>query len=246
MAGDALLRQALEAHGGEHRWRAVEQLVARVRSGGFALASRGRPRAFRAYEATITTGRPRVVITPYPAPGRRGVFEGDTVRIETADGRLVAARAGARLAFRRFRRQLWWDRLDALYFAGYALWNYFTTPFLFTRPGFALREGEPWSEAGRTWRRLHVTFPPDVPTHCPEQVFYFDAGGVLQRLDYTAEVFGRWARAAHYCAGHRAFDGLLVPTRRRVHPRAASGRPRPFPTLVWIEVDDVRVITGRR
>lgn len=65
--------------------------------------------------------------------------------------------------------------------------------------------------------------------------------GLLRRLDYTAEVFGSWTRAVHYCHAHRSFGGLVVPTRREVFLRSASGRPRRHPRLVWIDVDRVSV-----
>ncbi|OGK87766.1 MAG: hypothetical protein A2050_17205 [Candidatus Rokubacteria bacterium GWA2_73_35] len=240
-SGDDLLATAVAAHGGPARWREVREVTARLRSGGLALAARGRPRAFRAYEARILTAEPRVVIAPYPRPGLRGVFEARAVRIETEAGATLARREDPRAAFAGLRRALWWDPLDALHFAGYALWNYFTLPFLLLRDGFVLRELPAWEEAGERRRRLHVTFPPDVPTHSREQVLHFDAAGLLRRHDYTAEVFGGWAHAAHYATGHRAFAGLVVPTRRRVYPRRRDGRARPFPTLVWIDVDDVRL-----
>ena len=141
--------------------------------------------------------------------------------------------------FRGLRRALWWDHLDVLYFAGYALWNYLCAPFLFVEPGFVAEEIEPWDEETEQWRRLRVTFPPTVPTHCQEQVFYFDARSLLCRLDYTVEVVGSWVRAAHYCFDHRAFAGLMVPTRRRVVPRRSDGRAYSGPTIVWIEIKDV-------
>jgi hypothetical protein len=34
------------------------------------------------------------------------------------------------LAFASLRHKLWWDRLDILYFAAYAIWTYVSTPFL--------------------------------------------------------------------------------------------------------------------
>ncbi|MFQ5898028.1 MAG: hypothetical protein ACE5JN_07255 [Candidatus Methylomirabilia bacterium] len=67
------------------------------------------------------------------------------------------------------------------------------------------------------------------------------AAGLLRRLDYTAEVFGHWAKAAHYCWEHKEFSGLVIPTRRKVFPRTKTGHPRRYPTLVWIEVDDIVV-----
>ncbi len=236
-----LLTAALEAHGGLTRWRSVREIRARLRSGGFALASKWKPRAFRAYEATISTAEPRVVVAPYPGPGRRGVFETAAVSIESGTGAVLARRGNPRAHFRGLRHALWWDHLDALHFAGYALWNYFTAPFLFLSPGIAAREIEPWEERGERWRRLHVTFPPGLPTHSRDQVFYFDGTGLLRRHDYTAEVFGGWAKAAHYSAEHASSAGLVFPRRRRVYPRRADGRPRPFPTLVWIDVDDLQI-----
>jgi hypothetical protein len=70
---------------------------------------------------------------------------------------------------------------------------------MLARPGFQLCEGEPWRERGETWHRLEATFPPDIPTHCPRQTFYFDERGLLRRLDYTVDVFSRLASAANYC-----------------------------------------------
>jgi hypothetical protein len=227
-----LLDRAIEAHGGMERFEAASEIRAHLRSGGFALASHGKGRALRDYEATIHTREPRTVFDAYPKPGSRGVYEPERVRIESDAGEPLAERHDPRSYFRgSVRRNLWWDHLDLLYFAGYALWNYACSPFLLARPGFETEE----IGAGE----LRVSFPPDVPTHSREQTFHFDEDGLLTRLDYTAEVFGSWAKAAHLCAEHREFDGIMVPTRRRVYPRRRDGRPRPRPTLVWIDVVSV-------
>jgi hypothetical protein len=94
-----LLEQVLEAHGGLEAWTSAGEIEAEIRSGGFALASKGVARPFRHYEATVTVHEPRTVIAPYPRPGSRGVFEGDSVRIEPASG-------GEALAERRRPRDL--------------------------------------------------------------------------------------------------------------------------------------------
>ena len=39
----------------------------------------------------------------------------------------------------------------------------------------------------------------------------------------------------------QSFDGLTVPTRRRVYPRRRSNRRREHPLLVWIDVPRVTV-----
>jgi hypothetical protein len=232
-----LLERAIEAAGGMARWEAATELTARVRSGGLLLATRARRGVLRDYEIRIATRAPRATLAPYPERGRRGVFEAHEVRVETDGGTVVSRRDHPRAAFSgSLRRNLRWDDLDLLYFAGYAMWNYLTTPFLLAAPGFGVRELDPWAPDGERWERLAATFPEEVPTHCREQVLSFDGQARLRRLDYTPEVIGRWARAAHHCGEHREENGLVVPTRRRVVPRARSGRSLPGPTLVRIEI----------
>lgn len=191
-------------------------------------------------QVRISTREPQVWFDDYPGPGLSGEFQGDVaVRIRDGTGAILAQRAEPRAAFRGLRRQLWWDDLDFLYFAGYAIWNYLTAPFLYAHPGCAIDAMAPQGAAGTAWRCLRVRFPPDVPTHCVEQIVHVDEQGRLMRLDYTAEVVGPWARAANVCDDHRWFGGLLFPTRRRVTPRA-FGRVLPRPTLVEIAVHEVR------
>src|SRR5262249_28352714 len=91
-------------------------------------------------EVRFSTDAPRVVFDGFPRPGHRGYFEQGSVRIQTEAGGRSRHRADARQAFSTVRHKLSWDTLDALYFVGYALWNYVSTPFMLTRPGFGLRE----------------------------------------------------------------------------------------------------------
>jgi hypothetical protein len=139
------------------------------------------------------------------------------------------------------RRALRWDSLDAVYFAGYAWWNYLNAPYLLTREGVRVREVEPWRDERETWRRLEAEFPEDLDTHCARQVFYYDRELRLRRHDYTAEVVGRWAHAAHMCADHVEVGGMLFPTTRRVVPRGPGNRPLPFPTLVALQLSEIEV-----
>lgn len=44
------------------------------------------------------------------------------------------------------------------------------------------------------------------------------------------------------CKGHKNFSGLIIPTSRQVLPRKSDGSPQSFPTLVWIEVDQVVIL----
>jgi hypothetical protein len=232
-----LVEEAIAAHGGLQMWEGAGEVTVQLSSGGLAFASKLQGHAVRDVQARISTRGQHVIFAPYPAAGLRGVFEEDgRVRIETDAGELVEDRENARSAFQDLRHKLWWDRLDILYFATYAIWTYVSTPFVFAREDYRVTELDPWVENGERWRCLAVTFPEHVHTHSREQVFYLDTNGLIRRHDYTAEPIGGWAKAAHYCLDHRSFDGLIVPTRRRVYPRKRNNRRRAGPLLVWIEV----------
>jgi hypothetical protein len=239
-----VLERAIAAHGGMDRFEATERLAADLHVGGVALPLRFKRGALADYTGEVSTREPQAVLSPYPGVGRRGVFERDRVRIESADGEVLAERANPRAAFGG-RRHLWWDDLDLLYFGGYALWGYLCAPFIFTREGFEVTEEQPWHEDGETWEGIRVTFPPDVPAHSREQSFWFGPDGLIRRNDYTAEVFGGWAKAAHYCWDHREFDGFMVPTRRRAMPRGPGRRPLRRIAVVTIAIDEVRAPQAR-
>jgi hypothetical protein len=238
-----LLGEVLEAHGGRERWAAASCVRARIRSGGLLLATRARQlRGGAALEVGI--GAPRGSAITDANPDQRAVFDHGEVRIETRDGEVLASRLNPRAEFfgrSGLRRNLRWDMLDATYFAGYAWWNYLNHPYLLTREGMEVRELEAWREDGDTWRRLEARFPPGLDTHSPVQVFYYDRELRLRRHDYTADVIGGLARAAHLCSDHVEVDGLLFPTRRRVLPRGPGNRPLPFPTLVALHLSEIGV-----
>ncbi|CAM4217602.1 hypothetical protein MB901379_02382 [Mycobacterium basiliense] len=241
-----LLDEVVHAHGGMQRWRSVTTLQARVRTGGLLLRTRVPGNRLADYHITVHVQDARTVLDPFPRDGQRGVFEHGSVRIETDEGEVISSRANPRSAFfgrSGMRRNIRWDPLDSVYFAGYAMWNYLSTPYLLTREGVQVQQGDPWLEQGETWRRLNVTFPSHIDTHSPRQTYYFDGRGHLRRHDYIPEVIGHWARAAHYCTEPVPAGGLLFPTRRWVHPIGPGNRSLPIPTLVSIQLADVRVHT---
>jgi hypothetical protein len=240
VSANDLLAETIEAHGGAAYGGAME-ITARVRCGGWAFPMRFKRGALSDVTGTVSTSEPRAIFSPHPGPGRRGVFDRGDVRIETDTGEVLEERSDPREAFSSFRHNIWWDDLDLTYFGGYALWGYLNAPFMFRRPGFEIEEVEPWSENGETWRGLRVRFPEDVPGHSREQLYYFDDSGLIRRNDYTAEVFGSWAKAAHYCWEHERFDGLVVPTRRKALVRRRSGKPLRQAVVVSIAIDDVEL-----
>lgn len=240
-----LLDEVIEAHGGRRRWGKASEIRAHARTGGLLMASKLKSRDhFSDYGLSVATDRQNMVLQPYPRAGRTGVFDQGTVRILGSDGAVISERENARDAFfglSGIGRKAWWSDLDALYFGGYAMWNYLNTPFMFEGEGFEVSEGEPLEAEGETWRCLDVTFPEDFETHSREQRFYFDDQLMLRRNDYTAEVISSLAKGCHFTYDHRTFDGLVFPTRRRVQLRGPGGRALPGVSVVTIELASIAV-----
>ena len=239
-----LLDEVLDAHGGAERWRAARKISARVRSGGLLLRTRVPGNRFADYRVTVEVAEPRTWMDPFPRRGQRGVFDRGEARIESVAGEVLESRAKPRQRFfglSGLRRNLRWDALDSSYFAGYAMWNYLTTPLLLAREDVRVREGEAWQANGEVWRRLEATFAEDLDTHSREQSFYFDDGRLLRRHDYVAEPVSGWARAAHMCADHLESGGLIFPTRRWVRPIGPGNRAMSLPTMVSLALSEIEV-----
>ena len=244
MSGVPLLAEVIEAHGGSEAWRASPELELQVSAGGLAVAAKLQRSGLHNLVARVATAQQRVVFTPYPRRGHRGVFEQGAVRVEAADGRVIHERSHPRDDLKGPRRLLWWDNLDLLYFGASSLWTYMAMPFIFAERGFDVSAGDEWVEQGQVWRRLAVTFSDEIHTHSRRQVVYVGDDGLIRRHDYTAEEFGAWAASAHYWFDYHAFDALIVPRQRRVFVRRSDGRSRSHPLLVWIDVHDVARVSN--
>jgi hypothetical protein len=228
----------LDAYGGEARWRAASAVVTLFSMGGFLLRIKGhREETLRGLRGHTELARPHVRIEPIDADGSVGVLEGHDLRRESPDGRVLEERRGARSLFPHAGwRWLRWDRLDALYFVAYTQWIYNAFPALLWRDDIA-------------WRQtaddvLEARFAPHLPTHSAVQRFYIDRKtGLLRRMDYTAEVFGGWAKGAQIIEGHGVTEGIPWPSRRRVWARAPDGSPRTSrsPLMVKLDVHEWRL-----
>ncbi|MCC6157306.1 MAG: hypothetical protein IT350_04580 [Deltaproteobacteria bacterium] len=234
MQGD-LARRVVDAYGGSSRWETAVRLRAVVSASGLAFRLKRRA-LFVQTVFEMDVHRPRVRIAPINRLGQIGVLDGQDVRVEDADGRVVASRPNARRHFPGGRRIFWWDDLDMTYFAGYATWNYCTLPSLI------LDHPTRFEQFGDDL--LQARFPATIPTHCPEQVFRFDRFGQLIQHDYTALVIGKWARAANVVVEHgKNEQGIAYTRRRRVTPRRGDGTPRKSPILIDLTIQDFELIS---
>lgn len=236
----AIIEQIINAHGSKNLWNSLYGLEAEISAYGFLFRAKHLPILEHA-RVWASTRQPHFVFFDFPTTGQTGELIGnEEVRIRGSDGKVLQIRSMPRAAFQGLRRNLWWDLLDFIYFGGYATWNYLVAPFLFLHEGFTFEYLGQRHTATDTWACLRVTFPDGLPTHCRTQTFYFDENKLLRRLDYTAEVVGKWAHAAHFCDEYRDFSGLKIPTHRRVRPlffnRVLCG-----PTLVALDIHDVQL-----
>ena len=240
-----LVEKAIARSGGLAFWKTLRGLRVDLSIGGPIWAVKGWP-AGMTFNQTLTldTVKQHIEFSPFIRDDRQMIFDAatDTVTLQTLDGQPIESLVAPRSSFVGMDRRSVWDAKQLGYFLGYACWNYFTTPFLFTYPGVHAREIEPWHEAGQTWRRLHVQFPPTIATHSTEQVFYFDADGRQRRMDYAPDVMGG-GLVGHYNIGCAEFDGLLVATRRRVFRRRPDNTvDLSAPPAITVDVHDVELI----
>ena len=237
-----LLDLVLRAHGGVGRWRQATTIHAKAVVGGVVWPLRQQEGVFADTDLTLDVQRQKVVFANFTGEGRRGVYTPDRVAIEDADGTVLAERDHPRDAFSGLGPTGAWDSLHAVYFGGYALWNYLTVPYLLTHPGVRTEEVEPWREGGEQWRRLRAEFPAEIATHSTEQTFYYDESGLLRRHDYRVEIMGASPRpSAHYTQAHRTVAGLVFPTHRYVVPTAEDNTALASPIFITIELGEITV-----
>lgn len=236
----SLVEEIISAHGGKEVWDSIELIEVDHSADGFLFTAKHRP-PLKHVTIRAVTDEPHLWFLNFPRTGESSELIGnEEVRICRADGSIIDSRPQPRSYFKGIRRNLLWDAMDFTYFAGYANWNYLTTPFIFLRPGFSFEFLGRQETSEGIFSCLRVTFPDDLPTHCKIQTFYFDDDRLLRRLDYTAEVVGGWAHAAHFCYDYKEFSGIRLPMRRRVTPTMLD-KPMKFPMLVAIDIHDVRI-----
>jgi hypothetical protein len=124
--------RALKAYGGEGVWKAATAVESTVTVGGLLFQVKGinvPPHA----RITVDVQRPHTVIAPVDESGDIGVLDGFSVMIVAPDGRILEQRTDAREHLQNASLSTKWDRLNLLYFVGYAFWGYYSLPYQLTR-----------------------------------------------------------------------------------------------------------------
>jgi hypothetical protein len=233
-----LAAEAIERHGGLPRWQRFDTVTARLHNGGALWPLKGQAGVMDEVSVRVHLREPRASHFPFTAPHLRTSFQPHRVAIEDAAGKVASELLEPRRSFDGHTLETPWTPLQLAYFAGYAMWTYLNTPFLFAWKGVEAEELAPWQENGERWRRLQVVFPPEIASHSTVQTFYFDADLLLKRHDYEADILGG-VPAAHYTSDHADVSGISVPTKRWVLPRRPDGTVEAEPTIVSIALSDI-------
>lgn len=233
-----LLDEVIDAHGGLDRWREISKFRADITVAGAIWSMKTVPGLFNNVVIAGSTTEQYVTISPFGDERHYTTWQPGRQTIQTLDGAIIDDRPNPASVFVGTARATPWDPLQAAYFASEGNWNYFVAPFIFTRDDVRTEETGQWDEEGQTWRRLQVTYPADFVAHCPIQTYYFDDEAMLRRIDYSVEILGG-GPAVHYPSEYRVFDGITVPTKRRVYVRNLDGSPRLDSVSISVDVHDI-------
>jgi hypothetical protein len=226
--------RALQAYGGAAVWKAATAVESTVTVGGLLFQLKGiniPPHA----SITVDVQRPHTVIQPVDDSGDTGVLDGFSVMIVAPDGRILVQRADAREHLQNASITTKWDRLNLLYFVGYAFWSYYTLPYQLMRTDIE------WTEFRNGM--LQADYGIDLPVHSRIQRFWFDTEtGLLKRNDYTPVAADPNARVANVVFEHGVSDGIPYASKRRVKMSLEQyGWVLPFPDFITIDVESWRL-----
>jgi hypothetical protein len=232
-----LLQLAVEAHGGLDRWGQLKSLTSNMSITGTLWHVKSRPDVLKniAVDAEL---HHQLLTTHLIGEHKRMVWTPNAVAIETENGRLLDHLDEPREAFKGQVLETPWEDVHITYFSGEALWTYLTIPFIYTYPGFVVEELAPWQEEGEEWRPLKAIFPYSFPSHTREQISYFGQDGLLRRHEYTVDILGG-AQGVNYAYDYRDFDGIMVPTTRRVFSYDVDKHKIPGAPLVAIDIQHI-------
>jgi len=231
------LSLAINAQGGLDQWRKFSTVSAHLKVGGVLWGVKGQGGTIENVDVKVNLLEQKV--SHIPNDQWHTNYTPDRIAIETSSGDVVEEMYNPRLSYLGHTWATPWSNLQLAYFSGYAMWNYFNTPYQFTRPGFEIREIEPWHENDEIWRRFKVRWPKDIHTHSQYQILYINPSHLISRLDYDVEVSGN-VSCAHYLSGYEEVSGIKLATKRVVFLKNKDNTPdADSPIVVSIDLMDI-------
>ena len=233
-----LPKSIYDAHGGLNLWEQITQIQTEISGGGLALAIKLRQPCYSNLKVAFFKKSNHVEIILNKKKNKIGIYKNGKSSI-IKNGQEVEQKLN--VGDNPKKTRAFWRDCDQMYFRGYAFLNYFSTPFFFLDKEFLISEIGNWKEGKENWKMFKVIFPDKIITHSKEQTFYFDENNLLRRLDYTVELYGKWAKVAQYCFGHSNFDGYVFPTKRRMYKLFKNNKPFRFP-MIWLNYKYINII----
>jgi hypothetical protein len=233
-----LLEFTIEAHGGLENWNKFNNISAHLKVDGLTWIRKQQPGIINDTYVSVDTKKQFVSFQPVYADWKTS-FEADHIAALSENSEIIEELSNPRQSFFNHKRETPWTRLQAFYFASYAIWIYFNAPFCFADPSFEVTEIDPWEENGETFRRLRVIFPETIASHSRIQTFYIDKIGLIRRHDYNVEISENVA-SAHYLYDYTEIQGVKFPTKRQVFIRNYDNTSvQPEPVLVVINLIEI-------
>lgn len=211
-----LLAFTIEAHGGFENWSRFDKISTRILFSGSTWEHKQQSGILQDMQVIVNTRKQHTLLLPHYDKKIQVSIDPDRTAIESRTSQTFEELPKPRSSFEGHQRTSAWSFLQAYYFAGYSMWNYFNQPFNFADPAYQTIELEPWEENGEVWRRLMVIFPAAIATHSTVQTFYIDTSGLLRRHDYNIEISGHLP-AVHYLFDYTDFQGIKIPTKRKIY-----------------------------
>lgn len=235
----AVVDEAVAAHGGIERWEASDALELNLTVGGLVFWARGSGgRVGEPFDATVDLSTGAVRFHPFANRTEWiGHYSREELKITNHETGAVVEKCETQSRPRGFFKSLVvpWSTLDHLFFAGYAISEYYRLPFLLLDERISLRR---LSDA-RGDRRVRVKYPPEMFTHSPTETLHFAPSGLLVRHDYAANFFMRGGTGSHFSEDYSHDSGLAVAKRRRVRLRAIRWA---LPvTILKLDIHDARL-----
>jgi len=226
----ATAARTLQAYGGDDVWKNATTVQTTVTVGGVLFQAKGASVPLHT-TLTIDVRNPHTIINPIDDNGDVGILDGFNVTIKSASGTVIDQRADARTNLQNASVTQKWDRLNLVYFLGYAFWGYNTLPYQLTRTDIH------WTELQDGV--LQADYGPDLPVHSRIQRFFFDKQtGLLRRNDYTPVAATPDTNAAHVIFEHGISNCIPYPSNRRVRVTPQQyGWVLPYPDMVTIDVE---------
>jgi hypothetical protein len=236
---NSLMNSIIEAQGGLEAWRKFYTVSAHTHVGGNLWGLKGHEGEIEEIDVVVNLLEQKT--SHIPGSAWHTLYTPDRIAIESGNGVLIEELYNPRSSYTGHEWETKWSNLQLSYFSGYATWNYFNTPFQFARPGFEIKEIEPWQENGETWRRLEVKWPKDIHTHSEVQTLYIDEDMLIRRLDYKVEVAGN-VLCAHYLSEYKLISGIKIATKRTVYLVGDNNQPRlDYPIVVSIDFSNIKL-----